>query len=148
MKTEKLKNIKLHGSDVEKLLVHEDGFDEDGKPENDSKDVKGFENWYVNADRDTGDFESSKSSMVDFQIDLYDDKGEYRGTAIGGYYNEMCGYQFDFSSDHYYTFNPPEPETPESKFDDFLRDISDDDSLSVKQKAKKLRKYLEKLENA
>lgn len=137
--------IKLHGGDVEKLYIGECDFNEDGKPNNESKDVKGFENWYVTADRDTGDFESSKSAMVDFQIDLYDDKGEYRGTAIGGYYNEGCGYQFDFSSDHYYIFEPPAPETPESKFNDFLVEVSESDD-SLKKKITKVKKYIEKLE--
>jgi len=140
-----METIKLHGSDVEKLYIYEGGFDNDGKPDNDSKKVKGFENWYVTADEQTGDFESSKSSMVDFEINLYDDKGEYRGTAIGGYYNEVCGHQFDFSSDHYYVFEPPAPETPESKFNDFLVEISESDD-SLKKKVSKINKYIATLE--
>ena len=140
-----MKTIKLHGGDVEKLHVNEWDFAEDGKPNNDSKKVKGFENWYVTADRDTGEFESSKSAMVDFQIDLYNEKGEYYGTAIGGYYNEGCGYQFDFSSDHYYEFEPPAPETTESKFNDFLSEVADSND-SLKKKVTKIKKYLETLE--
>lgn len=144
MKTEKLKPIKLHGSDVEKLFVTEEDFHDDGKPKNKSKSVKGFENWYITADEQSGEFDSAKSAMVDFEMDLYDDKGEFRGSTNGGYYVQG-EYSFDFSSTHFYIFNPPKPETPESKFDKFLSDVSDED-IPVKKKIAKIVKYIKEFE--
>jgi hypothetical protein len=82
--------------------------------------------------------------MVDFEMDLYDDKGEFRGSTTGGYYVQG-EYSFDFSSTHFYTFNPPKPKTPKSKFDEFLLEISESDD-SLKNKVSKVRKYIEKLE--
>jgi len=136
MKKEQLKPITLTSEQIEILYNNRE------EEPDDRESVPGFEGWSVDCDTDTGDYDGEKGSMIDYEIYLYNKEGEFIGEAIGGYFNNVSGHQFEDL-----TFYPPEPETPESKLNDFLKEISDDDSLNVKQKAKRLREYLEKLEN-
>lgn len=134
MKTKKLKPIKLTEEQVE-ILYNNSECDED-----DREEVPGFEGWTIDCDTDTGEFDSEKGSMIDYEICLYDKDGEFVGMATGGYYNAICGHQFEDL-----TFYPPEPETPESKFNDFLSEVADSND-SLKKKVTKVKKYLETLE--
>lgn len=91
--------------------------------------------------------------MVDFEVHLYrpwqeGDDGDssdsiYVGTAIGGYYNEHVGYSFSSTL----SFYPPEPETPESKFRDFLMEIVED-KLSMDKMINKIEKEIKTLKDA
>lgn len=107
----------------------------------DREEVVGFEGCYIDTDTSTGSYDSGKSSMYDYDIFLYDKDEKLLGTANGGYYNGMCGEKFNYDL----TFYPPEPETPESKFNEFLLDISESDD-SLKKKVTKIKKYIAKLE--
>lgn len=113
-----------------------------------------YHGWHVEADEDTGDYDSAKSAMVDFEVYLYrpwtkeDEASKYvdgdnilMGTATGGYYYQG-DYSFDFGSNSY-DFYPPEPETPESEFRDFLMDIAED-NLSMEKMIKKIEKRIKK----
>jgi hypothetical protein len=141
MAKEKSEGIKLRGEDIQKLHVSEWDFDDNEQPKNHSQKVKGFEGWYVTSDYHSGKYDSSKSSMINFEIYLYDDKGEFRGMAIGGYYNEGCGVQFSYDL----TFEPPTPITKATEFDLFLIQLGEDEG-SLKSKIAKLKKQIEKLE--
>lgn len=101
-----------------------------------------FTGWHITADHETGDFDGSKSSMVDFEVYLYNDKDEYMGQAIGGYYNFYAGYSFSYDL----TFEPPAPETPESKFREFLSEIVEDE-ISLDKMIKKIEKQIKKVKN-
>ena len=46
--------------------------------------VEGFEGWYIEADKDSGEY--FKSYMIDLEILLYDNNDVLRATAIGGAY--------------------------------------------------------------
>jgi hypothetical protein len=143
MKEEKLKPIKLHGSVVEELFRSE--YDEmEGSSWDDEENEDEYKGWYVTADESTGDFDSAKSAMVDFDIELYDNKGNHRGTANGGYYIQG-DYSFDFGSETFYTFIPAPAATPLSLFNEFLEDLANDSS-GLKSKITKIKKYLVKLE--
>ena len=115
------------------------GFKEGGVP------LEGYEGWSIFCDEDTGSYEASKAAMVDFEIYLYGpdtedgDEGELMGTAVGGYY-----YQGDYSFYGTLEFYPPEPETPESQFRDFLEDIASSD-YSLKKMIKKIEKEIERV---
>jgi hypothetical protein len=127
MKKETLTAIKLKSSQIQKI--------------SDGDAVKGYEGCYIECNTDTGDFDLEKGSMVDYDIWLYDKEGELLGVATGGYYNAICGHQFNYDL----TFYPPEPETPLSKFNDFLEDLSHENA-GLKKKITKIKKYLSKLE--
>jgi hypothetical protein len=147
MVKDKLKKITLEGWQVEALHVREDDFDYDEEnerhvPSNGSSEVDGFLNWYVLADEETGSYDGGKSSMVDYEVDLYDDKDELRGTAIGGYYNAHVGHSFS----HTLTFEPPKPRTPVDDFNEFLSDLSNEGG-TIDGKMKKINKFVEKLKN-
>jgi hypothetical protein len=117
------------------------------RDEDERENVEGFENWYIYTDTDTGRYDSGKSSMMDYEIHLYDDKDNLRGTAIGGYYNGGCGEKFNYDLE----FIPPKQKTQtskEEKLNDFLMDILDDEKITLKKKINKIKKYLDKLENA
>ena len=135
------KTIKLTSSQIEFLYENSNeygGFKEGGK------ELKGFEGWSISYDPDTGEYDSGKSAMVDFEIYLYgpNNDGEelqLMGIANGGYY-----YQGDCSFNYDLEFFPPEPETPESLFRDFLMDIAED-TLSMDKMIKKIEKKIKKL---
>lgn len=135
MKTENLKPIFLTSDQIEIL------YDNREKEPEDREEVPGFEGWSIDTDTSTGEYDSAKASMTDYEIYLYNPEGKLMGTAIGGYYNGGCGEKFNYDL----TFEPPEPETPESKFNDFLLDVSESDD-SLKKKITKVKKYIEKLE--
>ena len=124
---ENLKPIKLTSSQIQDL------FDRD--------EVKGYEGCYIECDTDTGDFDSEKGSMFDYDVCLFNKEDELLGIASGGYFNAMCGHKFNYDL----TFYPPEPETPLSKFNDFLEDLSHENA-DLKKKITKIKKYLSKLE--
>lgn len=72
----------------------------------DYTDIPQYEGWSIDYDTDTGDFDSEKGAMYDFEIYLYDKDGSKQGTAIGGYYTGVTGlclrddenYSFDETS--------------------------------------------------
>lgn len=81
----KKKTIILSGSEVQTLF--------------DDETLEGYEDFEIlDADYNTGEFMSSKSAMVDFEICLHNKKTDEYYTGIGGYYNEGCGYQFSETS--------------------------------------------------
>jgi hypothetical protein len=136
------KTIKLTSKQIEFLYKNSDeygGFKEGGE------ELEGFEGWSISYDPDTGEYDSSKGAMVDFEIYLYGpDKNpvedlELIGIANGGYY-----YQGDCSFNYDLEFHPPEPETPESLFRYFLMDIAGD-NLSMDKMIKKIEKKIQKL---
>lgn len=61
---------------------------------------KGFEMFdpldYECCDIDTGKYDSSKHSMVDYEIALSINDGDEVWIGKGGYYNEGCGHQFNY----------------------------------------------------
>jgi hypothetical protein len=134
------KGIKLTSEQIEFLYENSEeygGFRKGGKK------LEGFEGWSISCDPDTGEYDSGKGAMVDFEIYLYgpSDEGEefeLMGTANGGYY-----YQGDCSFSRDLEFFPPEPETPESKFREFLMDIAED-NLSMDKMIKKIEKRIKK----
>jgi hypothetical protein len=136
MKQENLKPIFLTSRQIE-ILYNNNCADEGDRDE----EVPGFEGFYIDTDTSTGRFDSGKSSMMDYEIYLYDKEDELIGTAIGGYYNGGCGEKFNYDL----TFYPTEQETPESKFNEFLLETSES-SDSLKKKITKIKKYLSKLE--
>jgi len=134
------KTIKLTAKQIEFLYKNSKeygGFREGGE------ELEGFERWSISYDPDTGEYDSSKGAMVDFEIYLYgpNDDGEeleLMGTANGGYY-----YQGDCSFNYNLKFFPPEPETLESEFKNFLIDIVED-NLSMDKMIKKIEKRIKK----
>lgn len=137
MKKKELKPITLKAEDIHTLYDYRE---ED--PEN-REEVPGFEGWSIDCDKETGKYDSAKGSVYDYKIFLYNKKFDLVGVAIGGYFNGTCGHEFNYDL----TFYPPETETPKSKFNDFLSDLSESDD-SIKKKIAKIKKYIEKLENA
>lgn len=139
------KGIKLTSEQIKFLYEnseYEGGFRKGGEI------LEGFERWWIQADEDTGDYDSSKGSMVDYEIYLYKpsseeeeeyDEGILVGTAIGGYYNGNIGHKFNYDLE----FLPPEPETLESEFRYFLMDIVED-NLSMDEMIKKIEKRIKK----
>ena len=150
---EKNNTITLSGKIVEQIFRGEWSdrkIDYSGVPEE-------YHGWHVEADEDTGDYDSAKSSMVDFEVYLYrpwtkeDEENGYvdgdkilMGTAIGGYYYQG-DYSFDFGKNSY-DFYPPAPETPESKFRDFLMDIAQD-NLSMDKMIKRIEKEIKSIKD-
>lgn len=59
---------------------------------------KGLEDFQFDGeiDVDSGDFDSGKSSMTDYEICLYNEKLDHEWVGIGGYYNWSCGHQFNY----------------------------------------------------
>jgi hypothetical protein len=102
--------------------------------------VEGFEGWGLDYDTYTGDFDAEKGAMCDFEISLYDNNGKLVGIAYGGYYTAVSGAMFSYDLD----FEAPEAETPLTKFNDFLMEISED-NISLEKKIKKIKKYIDKL---
>ena len=127
MEQENLKPIKIKSSDIQKIY---DG----GK-------VKGYEGYSIECDEDSGEYDAEKGSMTDYSICLYDKEGNFVGEASGGYYNGMCGHQFNYDL----TFYPPEPETPLSRLNVFLDNLVHE-NLDLENKVTKIKKYLEELE--
>lgn len=126
--------IKISGEVVEKIAISTYDDNDDNDYSNVPEEYKG---WYVIADEETGDYDSSKGSMVDFEMDLYNAEDEHLGTCIGGYYNGTSGYQF---SDEFYEFEIVE-ETPESLFNSFLIDLAEDEDLSINRKMYLVKNY-------
>jgi len=84
------------------------------------EDVKGFENWSVETDTDTGDFDSEKGAMTDYEVSLFDAAGDHKGTIHAGYYTGQTGHRFNHGP---YTFEVKE-KTKEEKLNEFLFDLS------------------------
>lgn len=82
-----------------------------------SEQIEGFENWYVDYDKDTGEYD--KGYMSDFEINLYDSNDILRGTAIGGAYSHGDYY---FENDIIFEEVPPETEL--TKFNSYLIEIA------------------------
>lgn len=81
------------------------------------KMVEGYEGWTIEPDTDTGDFDSEKGFMYDFELYLYDEKGKLRGTAIGGtYYQGEVRFE-----EEYYEFEAP---TSLEEFNKYLVEVS------------------------
>jgi hypothetical protein len=147
-----MNSIKLTAEQIQFLhnnSGYDGGFREGGQV------LKGFEKWWIHADEDTGEYDAGKSSMVNYEIKLYkplldedgnvseDDEGVLVGTAIGGYYNGNIGHRFNYSLE----FFPPEPDTPESRFRNFLMDIAKD-NLSMDKMINKIEKEIKNLKDA
>lgn len=139
------KTIKLTARQAQFLYENSDY---DGGFKMGGETLEGFERWWIQANEDTGEYDGSKSSMINYEIYLYKpsseeeieyDEGILVGTAIGGYYNGNTGHRFN----HDLEFFPPEPETPESEFRDFLMEIAED-NLSMDKMIKKIEKRIKK----
>lgn len=105
------------------------------------KGPEGYEGWYICSDTDTGEFDSEKGSMYDYEISLFDEKEEYMGEAIGGYYNGPCGECFN----HTLTFTPPTPPTEADMLNNFLKRVICTDLYDAKISA--LKEYLSNIGN-
>jgi len=88
--------IKLTASQIQTLFDNIEKYG-DGSAEG-AEVVEGFEGWGIYADYETGDFDSGKSAMIDFEIELFDEKGTLRGTAKGGYYHQG-DYSFNYENE-------------------------------------------------
>lgn len=55
------------------------------------EDVKGFEGWEADADHSTGDFDSEKGAMIDYDITLYDPHTKTTYKARDGYFTGGTG---------------------------------------------------------
>lgn len=75
MAEKKIEPILLTASQISTLYKNVDG---DG---DERENVEGFENWYIDTDTNTGRYDSGKSSMMDYEIYLYDDKDNLRFVA-------------------------------------------------------------------
>lgn len=137
----KVKLIKVRAKILKDMFVSEYNYEKAGT----FVDPKGkFTGWYIEANYETGEYDSGKSSMVDFDVHLYKPCGEskndfeYVGKAKGGYYYRG---NYSFSSDLYFY-----PETIESKkFRDFLSRLIDVEDLSLKQVIKRIEKEIKKI---
>ena len=115
--------------------------DEYDYEEDQEEQVEGYEGWHISADEETGSYDGSKSSMIDYEIYLYNEKGKFMGEAEGGYYNGNVGHSFSFEL----TFIPPKPPSKKEKFNNFLADIAEDEDLSLNKKIAKVKKHIEAL---
>ncbi len=103
--------------------------------------VEGFEGWFIEADKDSGEF--FKSYMTDFEIYLYDRDGVLRATAIGGDYAQD---EYHFNED--LDFEEVEPETELSKFNDYLIEMANNamnvgsDLAEITAKLTKISQYV------
>ncbi len=107
--------------------------------------VEGFEGWYIEADKDTGEY--FKSYMTDFEICLYDSDGELRATAIGGDYAQD-EYHFQETLD----FEEVEPKTPYNLFNELLVELGVfrmalNEKDDVEAKLKKITEYANNVKN-
>ncbi len=128
-------SIKLKGEQISSL--YNAGWEDDDCE--DKTVVKGFEGWSISADKNTGQFDSSKSAMVDYTILLFDPEGNcYKG--IGGYFIQG---EHHFNRD--ITFYAPKPKNKVDEFNEFLEDVASD-STTINAKIEKIKKYLEKIE--
>ena len=59
------------------------------------ENVKGFEGWEADADHSTGDFDSEKGAMTDYEITLYDPHTKTTYEAQDGYYTAVTGDVFN-----------------------------------------------------
>lgn len=106
--------------------------------------VEGFEGWFIEADKDTGEF--FKSYMTDFEVCLYDSDGVLRAIAIGGDYAQD-EYHFQEALD----FEEVEPETDLIRFNQYLVEISEkaltvgDDLAEINAKLSKITEYVKNL---
>ena len=108
-----------------------------------SKVPEEYKGWHIEGDENTGEYDSSKGAMIDFELDLFDDKDEYRGTAIGGYY-----VQGDYHFSYDLEFEPPKEITPEMKFANKIESIIEDfkdESISFKKMLSKIEKEIVKI---
>lgn len=80
--------------------------------------VEGFEGWYIEADKDSGEY--FKSYMIDLEVLLYDNNDMLRGIAIGGAYA-----QDEYHFDETLEFEEVEPETELTKFNNYLKEVAD-----------------------
>jgi hypothetical protein len=111
------------------------------------KKVKGYEGYSIEYDDSTGDFDSEKGAMTDFEIYLYNEEEDLVGTAIGGYYTGVGGISFSYDLE----FEAPEPETDLTRFNEYLRNTSYASNLSgndlaiISSKLKNITEYVNKL---
>lgn len=92
------------------------------KPKEDEQ-IEGFEGWYVEYDKNTGEYD--KGYMSDFEIDLYDSNDILRGTAIGGVFAQD---EYHFEED--IIFEEVPFETDLTKFNSYLIEIANN-AMSV-----------------
>lgn len=108
-----IEELHQYGQDIE--------YTYDEKQRSKIEKVEGFEGWYITCDEQTGSYDSGKSAMVDFDIELYDDKDVFRGKASGGYY-----VQGDYSFNYDLEFTPPrKPKKGEEIYEKFEEKLSD-----------------------
>lgn len=107
----------------------------------DGQVVEGYEGWYLEYDESTGDMDSNY--LYDFEIDLYNEKRELQGTAIGGTYSD-CEVHFQDGLE----FTPP---TELSEFNRFLIEIAHNamsvgsDLAEITAKLTEISQYVSKL---
>jgi hypothetical protein len=75
------KTITFTGEQLEEFL-EEDGTHPD------------FPGWEFSTDTDEGEYDSGKSSMVQYPLYMYNSNTDESYSAIGGYYNQGCGERF------------------------------------------------------
>lgn len=105
--------------------------------------VEGFEGWYIEADKDSGEF--FKSFMTNFEILLYDNNDKLRAIAIGG----------DYAQDEYYFNEDLEFEEVEdtdlTRFNAYLIEIANNamsvgsDLAEITVKLTEISQYVSKL---
>lgn len=142
------KTIILTGEQVEILYNHGEGFYE-GEDEKNIEHVKGFEGWTVSADPDTGEYDGSKGAMVDFDICLYDEKGNFRGSTNDGYYVQGDFHWNGNGPNGCFVFNVPKPKSKEEEiFDEFINVVQNiaDEPKSPKMTLKTLKSAIKRYE--
>lgn len=114
------------------------------------KKVKGYEGYYIEFDETTGEFDSEKGAMYDFEIYLYDAEEELVGVAYGGYYTGVGGVNFDEELE----FEEPAPETDLTKFNSYLiaiansANVAGNELSTINSKLKDITEYVKKLAKA
>lgn len=129
-----MKNLTFTEKETKQLYYNEEPNDNDERTEG----PKGYEGWWIETDTDSGDFDSEKGSMHDYDINLFDDNGEFMGSTTGGYFNAIAGEHFYGS----HTFSPPAKRTKEDDFNDFLMEVAESHE-TLKKKVNKVKKHLE-----
>jgi hypothetical protein len=81
------KTLTVKGKILEELIDNEDG------------KVKGWEDWTLEADHDSGEFNSEKGAMCDYKLTLYNDKTNDVYVGYGGYYTGITGHCFNYDVD-------------------------------------------------
>lgn len=111
------------------------------------KNVKGYEGYSIEFDETTGEFDSEKGAMYDFEIYLYDAEEELVGVAYGGYYTGVSGVSFDDELE----FEAPAAETDLTRFNSYLiamansANVAGNELSTINSKLKDITEYVKKL---